>query len=208
MKIGIIGSGVVGTTLAKAVLRSGNEVILCNSRSPETLKDLITELGPGAYAGTKEETASQEIVILAVWWDSIRNVLTGLPNWNGRILIDATNQLHVTCKGIEPVRTEPLTGSEVVASLACGANVIKAFNSLYADFMDGASSLGRRVLFYAGDDDAAKQTAADLFTDMQFYPVDVGRLSSGGRLMQAGGVLSGTHFIQPEEGNIHFNHNM
>jgi predicted dinucleotide-binding enzyme len=195
MRLGIIGSGNIGETLAKRAIEAGNEVVLSNSRGVGSLAEKIEVLGKNASAGTVNEAAEQEIIILAVPWSKIPDALVGLPNWNGRILIDATNQL--TAQGI--VDVEPLSGSEIVASHAPGARIIKAFNTLFAQYMDGETPNGRRVLFYAGDDTDAKETVKQLFTAMKFYPVDVGSLASGGRLMQVGGALSAKHFVQPEE---------
>ncbi len=199
MKVGIIGAGNVAQTLAKHILRAGNEVILSNSRGAESLKDLAAKLGSGAHAGSVQEAAKQEVVILAVWWDNIESALSGITDWDNRILIDTTNQL--SAKGNKPhvVDTTPLTGSEVVAGYAKGARVIKAFNALYGQYMDGTTEKGKRVLFFAGDDAAAKKTVNGLFEAMGFYPVDLGGLREGGALMQVGGVLNATHFIQVEE---------
>ena len=89
-----------------------------------------------------------------------------------------------------------MTGSEYVASLAKNARVVKSFNHLFGQYMDGRVEGGRRVLFYAGDDAAAKRTLHSLFEAMGFYPVDLGGLADGGRLMQVGGPLNGKHFIK------------
>lgn len=196
MKIGIIGAGDIGQRLAKHVLSTGNEVVICNSRGPETLRDAIAALGSGASAGTLQEVVAQDIVILAVWWDAVPKVMAQLSDWNGRILIDATNMLTVTEQGPRPVRLENMTGSEYVASLAKGARVVKSFNHLFGQYMDGQIDGGRRVLFYAGDDADAKRTLHPLFEAMGFYPVDLGNLADGGRLMQVGGPLNGKHFIK------------
>ena len=199
MKIGIIGAGDIGQRLAKHVLNTGNEVVICNSRGPETLKDTIAALGNGASAGTLQEAASQEIVILAVWWDVIPSVMEQIPDWNGHILIDATNMLTVTEQEPRPIKLENITGSEYVASLAKGARVVKSFNHLFGQYMDGQVDGGKRVLFYAGDDIDAKRTLHPLFDAMGFYPLDLGGLADGGLLMQVGGSLNGKHFIKREE---------
>ena len=199
MKIGIIGAGEVGRTLARRFLDAGASVTLCNSRSPDTLADTVRSLGEGARAGSLTEAASCEVVVLAVWWDAVPRVMEQIPDWGGRILIDATNQLTFSDGKPRAVHLDGMTGSEYVASLAKGARVVKAFNSLFAAFMDGATAEGNRVLFYADDDAAAKKTLAPLFGAMGFYPMDLGGLSDGGRLMQVGGALNGKHFIKRTE---------
>ena len=199
MKVGIIGSGDIGQRLARHFLSIGNEVILCNSRGPETLRETVASLGEGASAGTLADVSKQEIVVLAVWWDTIPKVMAQIDNWSGRILVDATNMLTVTEQGPRPVKLENMTGSEYVAYLAKGARVVKGFNHLFGQFMDGSVDGGNRVLFYAGDDAAAKKTLKPMFEAMGFYPVDLGNLADGGRLMQVGGPLNGKHFIKRTE---------
>ena len=199
MKIGIIGAGDVGQRLARHFLNIGNEVVLCNSRGPETLADTVVSLGKGASAGTLQEVASQEIVVLAVWWDGIPSVLKRIDDFHGHILIDATNQLTVTEQGSRPAVVPNMTGSEYVASLAKNARVVKAFNHLFGQFMDGKVDGGNRVLFYAGDDADSKKVLHPMFEQMGFYPVDLGGLAAGGALMQVGGALNGKHFIKREE---------
>lgn len=199
MKIGIIGAGDIGQRLARHFLNIGDEVVICNSREPETLRNTVAALGEGASAGTLQEVASQEIVVLAVWWDTIPKVMEQIAGWDGRILIDATNQLTVTEQRPMPVRLENMTGSEYVASLAKGAKVIKSFNHLFGQFMDGKVDGGNRVLFFAGDDAGAKELLKGKFEKMGFYPVDLGGLAAGGALMQVGGALNGKHLIKREE---------
>ena len=199
MKIGIIGAGDVGQRLARHFLNIGNEVVLCNSRGPETLADTVASLGKGVSAGTLQEVASQKIIVLAVWWDAIPSVMAQVEDFNGNVLIDATNQLTVTEQGPRPAMVQDLTGSEYVASLAKNARVVKAFNHLFGQFMDGKVDGGNRVLFYAGDDTEAKKMLQPMFEQMGFYPVDLGGLAAGGALMQVGGALNGKHFIKREE---------
>ncbi|MFJ4602340.1 NADPH-dependent F420 reductase [Streptomyces griseoluteus] len=198
MKIGFIGSGSVALAFARQALAAGHEVVLSNSRGPESLIPLVAELGPRATAGTREEAASAEIVMLAVPWPSVPEALKDLPPWNDRILVDATNVFE----SLDPVVVADLgcrTGSEIVANLAPGARVVKAFNSLYAEYI--ASPVregGRVVLFYAGDDAAAKGQVAKIAESFGFAPLDVGGLRPGGVLMQLGGPLSGQHLLRPD----------
>src|SRR5438094_7266745 len=91
MKIGIIGAGGIAQAIAKQALGADYEVILSNSRGPETLKAVVQGLGAGAAAGSVLEAAQADIVVLAVQWSNVVKALVGLPDWNGRILIDATN---------------------------------------------------------------------------------------------------------------------
>jgi predicted dinucleotide-binding enzyme len=196
MKIGIIGSGNIGTAVGKKVVEAGHEVIISNSRGPETLAEKITEIGLKATAGTVLEASKQEVVVIAVPWAKISEAVKGLPNWKNRIVIDATNQPPE----LIIADLETLTSSEVVSKALPGARVIKAFSSLYARYIDGEVNGGKRVLFYAGDDLEAKSIVKGLFDQMGFYPVDLGSLAIGGKMMQyVGGPLSGKNFTQIEE---------
>ena len=201
MKIGIIGSGMIGSIVAKKFVFAGHDVVLSNSRGPETLNDKIAEIGEHASAGSILEAASQQIVLLAVPWTKISAAVRDLPDWNNRIVIDATNQYLAPPPNPKIADLEPLTSSEVVAKALPGARVVKAFNTLSGKYIDGEVKGGRRVLFYAGDDTEAKLKVNRIFKEMKFFPVDMGNLAAGGRIMQLRGPLSGTHFVQFEEGN-------
>src|SRR5436305_8462657 len=93
MKIGIIGTGGIGQALAAHIAKAGYEIIVSNSRGPETLAALVTELGARARSGTRREAAQADIVVLAVPWVHVSGALADLPAWNGRVLVDATNPI-------------------------------------------------------------------------------------------------------------------
>jgi 8-hydroxy-5-deazaflavin:NADPH oxidoreductase len=146
-------------------------VTLSNRRGPDSLKDEIAALGPHAQAGTPAEAATAPIVFLSVMWGDIDAALDDLPDWNGRILVDITNQFDQIDGQYVPVDTRTAfgieTGSEVIAAKAPGAHVIKAFNTLYATDLvrDPRHDGGQRVLFYCGADADAKATFAALVTE-------------------------------------------
>jgi predicted dinucleotide-binding enzyme len=191
MKIGILGAGVVGQTIAKHVLPFGHQITLSNRRGPESLAELVKELGPGAVAGTVQEATEQDIVVLAVNWPSVQAALFAVPNWKGRVLIDATNRMA----GYNPFTlgdTSGRTSSEIVADLAPGAKVVKAFNSVPMSWIsDFSPSKPRTVLFLSGDDNDAKTSVAKLVEQVGLTAVDLGSLAVGGRLQQLGGPLAG-----------------
>jgi 8-hydroxy-5-deazaflavin:NADPH oxidoreductase len=93
MSIGIIGAGALGSNLARLLAKSGISTTIANRRGPHSLKGLVDELGPSLKAGTVPEAASADIVVVAVRWVDVEKALTGLPGWNGRIVIDGTNAL-------------------------------------------------------------------------------------------------------------------
>ncbi len=91
MSIGIIGAGALGSNAARLLAKSGISATIANRRGPESLAGLVRELGPSIKAGTVEEAASADIVLVAVRWVDLGKALGGLPAWNGRIVIDGTN---------------------------------------------------------------------------------------------------------------------
>jgi hypothetical protein len=191
MKIGFIGAGVVAQTISKHVLAVGHRVLLSNTRGPESLAPLVKELGSGAEAGTPQQATAQDIVVLAANWPNVQQALFSIPDWKGRILVDATNRLA----GFTPLTLGDISGrtsSEIVADLAPGARVVKAFNSVpMAWISDFSSSKPRTVLFISGDDADAKKPVHNLIEEIGFEAVDLGSLTVGGRLQQLGGPLAG-----------------
>src|ERR1700726_2016516 len=191
MKIGFIGASAVAQTISKHVLPYGHQVVLSNSRGPDSLVSLVKELGPGAEAGTPQQAAEQDLVVLAVNWSSVQAALFSIADWKGRILVDATNRLA----SYSPLTLGDISGrtsSEIVADLAPGARVVKAFNSVpMAWISDFSPSKPRTVLFVSGDDADAKKPVHNLIGEMGFESVDLGSLAVGGRLQQLGGPLAG-----------------
>ena len=187
MKIGFIGAGNVAQTYSKYFVQAGHEVVLSNSRGPESLKEVLKSVGPKAKAGTLQEAAQQEIVILAVRWDQAKDVLAQVSDWSGRILVDATNRLPSE-------ESHGKTSGEVIASYAPGAHVIKALNTLVVNWIpEYSASNTKLVLFMSGDDKAAKQKLASVLGESGFAPVDLGGLAEFGKLQDFGAPLSGLH---------------
>ncbi len=168
MTVGIIGSGAIGSAVAQTFARAGIEAVISNSRGPDSLVELVGKLGPMIRAGTREEAASADIVVVAVNWSKLRAALAHLPGWSGRIVIDANNPIEPPL--FKPVDLEGRASSEVFAELVPGARVVKAFNHLRAEILvqDPRSDGGRRVLFYSGDDDAPKATVSTLIERYRF----------------------------------------
>jgi 8-hydroxy-5-deazaflavin:NADPH oxidoreductase len=197
MNIGIIGAGGIGQAFAAHVARAGYEVIVSNSRDPESLAGLVRQLGPRAKAGTRREAARADVVMVAVQWEHLRASLSDLPAWNGRILIDATNP--VLQPGFRLAELNGSTSSEIVASLAPGARVVKVANTLLRAVLaaDPEQAGGRRVLFMSGDDAAAKADVSGILDKVGFATIDLGGLASGGRLQQfPGGPLPTLNLIK------------
>jgi 8-hydroxy-5-deazaflavin:NADPH oxidoreductase len=198
MKIGMIGAGRVAQSVARYLLQAGHTVLLSNSRGPESLSALVAELGPGVTAGTVEEAAQAPMVLLAVPWTAVPQALSGLPAWEGRILIDATDQYVTEGSQIVVADLGGRGSSEIVAELAPGARVVKAINSVYIKNFAAGPRLGevRRVIFLSGDDADAKREVGTLITALGFAVIDLGDLQTGGRMQQAGGPLAGLDLFQ------------
>ena len=197
MTIGIIGSGAIGTAIARTLSRAGIQATISNSRNPESLKELVRELGPSIKAGTRDQAARADIVFVAVNWTKLPAAMAGLPNWKGRIVIDANNPIEAPL--FKPADLGGRVSSEVFADLVPEARVVKAFNHLRAELLaaDPRSDGGQRVLFYSGNDTAAKEEIAALIERIGFAGIDLGSLEVGGKLAQfPGGPLPNQNLIK------------
>jgi 8-hydroxy-5-deazaflavin:NADPH oxidoreductase len=196
MKFGMIGAGTLSRAIAGQAIRAGHDVVFSNSRGPETLGDLVDAFGPQASAGTVAEAGAADLVVLAVNWNRVREAVRDLPYREGRILIDATNQWAAPPPDFVVDQLE-VGGSELVASLIPGAHVIKAFDNMYGPKVaaEPITDTGRRILFYAGDDQDSKELFRSVVDGFGFAPVDLGPLRIG-RLMQVDGPLTGLHAIR------------
>src|SRR6266478_6252919 len=197
MRFGTIGAGAVALGFAREALRAGHQVVLSNRHGPESLAGKVAELGTGASAATVAEAASRDYVLLAVPWPSVEEALRGLPAWNGRVLIDATNPFSAYSPKLVLADLEDKGASEIVAALAPGARVVKAFNSIVtAHFNEGPiKNGGRRVIFVSGDHPEPTDFVKSVIESFGFVAVYLGGLATGGRLQQAGGPLAGRDLV-------------
>src|SRR5437899_122397 len=164
MEIGTIGAGDFAQAFAKRVLKSGHKVKLSNSRGPESLREIVMRLGPGATAGTRDEAAACEMVLLAVPWDNVPETLASLPKWKNQILIDGVNSYHGKAGAFTPADVGNLSTSQFIAALAPGARVVKAFNNMLVQNIDDDPTMtgAKRVAFISGDHDDAKKRVRTL----------------------------------------------
>ncbi len=186
MKIGILGAGHIGGTVARLFINAGHEVAISNSRGPESLQELVSELGPRAHAMTVEQAARfGDIVLLAVPWRKAE-ALPPPKTVAGKIVIDAMNPYSASGEAIDLAGT---TSSEEVVKRLPQARLVKAFNTIYYQHLAtrGRKDLPveqRHAVFIAGDDEDAKRTVARLIEQIGFAPVDTGSLREGGRKQQ------------------------
>jgi predicted dinucleotide-binding enzyme len=191
MRIGIVGAGMIGGTAARLFVRAGHEVAVSNSRGPETLGELVDELGSAAHAATMEDAARfGDVVLLAVPWRN-PEALPPAELLRGKIVIDAMNP-YTLDGGVTDLGDS--TSSEETLKRLPGARLVKAFNTIWYQHL---ATLGRtdlpleqrHAVFVAGDDAEAKAVVSRLIEDAGFAPVDTGGLREGGRRQQPGTAL-------------------
>lgn len=174
MKIGIIGSGRIGSTVGRLWAQAGHS-ILFSSRHPERLASLVATIPGDVRVGTIEEAAQfGNVLLLSVPWVGVEEALAAAGSLSGKIVIDTTNQY--AAMGVQ-VLPNGMSAAEFNARRAPGARWTKAYNTLTSGFQ--AESAGRKgpervVMPYAGKDSDAKRIVATLINDSGFEPFDVG----------------------------------
>lgn len=175
MSISIIGAGNVGMALGQAFTQRG-ETVVFGVPEPAKYADAIAALGGKARVTTTSEAiAASDTVILAVPYAALPAIAQSVPDWQGKVLIDATNPLAPGLSGLSVGTTT--SGAEELAKLACGARVVKAFNTTGAENMaDSRYPLGAPMMPVCGDDAEARQRAMALATLIGLDAVDMGPL--------------------------------
>jgi predicted dinucleotide-binding enzyme len=205
MKVGFIGAGNVAGSIGRHLINAGHTIVVSNSRGPETLGHFVAGLGPGSSAGTKQQAAECDLVILATKWVNVPEALKGI-DWHGRILVDATNahmdpKPDTSLKGVTRSRAalKGRTSSEMVAEMAVGARLVKSISNMPMEWIqDFSPNKPRTVLFTSGNDGKAKKRVIELINSTGLVAIDLGSLRTGGALHEVGATLSGVelHFVQ------------
>lgn len=182
--IGIIGSGNIGSNVAKAAIAAGYDVVISNSRGPESLTHLINELGEDARAGTTEEAADAgDLVLVAIPLGKVGEL--PVDALAGKVVMDANNYYPQRDGRIPELDNDEATTSELVQRVLPNSQVVKAFNHINAKDIpaDGtaAGTLDRRALGIAGDDHAAKALVVSFLDALGYDSVDMGPLSESWR---------------------------
>jgi predicted dinucleotide-binding enzyme len=181
---GIIGAGHIGSQVARLAIASGYDVVISNSRGPETLEGLVAELGPKARAATAEEAAAAaDIAVVTVPLKNYREV--PVAPLAGKLVIDTNNYYPERDGRIAPLDSETATVSGLLQEHLPDSRVVKAFNHIFAADLatDGApaGSADRRALAIAGDDAEAKSVVARIQDEFGFDTVDAGSLDDSWR---------------------------
>lgn len=185
--IGLIGAGNIGSQLARLAVAHGHDVVISNSRGPESLTGLVAELGPRARAATVVEAAKAgDIVVVTIPLKHYRTVPA--EPLAGKIVIDTNNYYPRRDGQIPELDNESTTTSELLQAHLPTSKVVKAFNHIYAAQLttDGrpAGAKDRRALVIAGDDPGAKATVTRLLDEFGFDVVDAGPLKEGWRIQR------------------------
>jgi len=189
MRIGIIGAGNIGSTLAGHFVKAGDEVALANAHGPDSLGELVAALGGHARAVTPAEAARfGDVVVVAVPFGRYRDLpAEGLA---GKTVIDTCNYYPQRDGQIAELDDDRTTSSELLQDHLPGAHVVKAFNAMRSDHLREYGHSGGAAMRYgipvSGDDPAAKRQVFDLVEQIGFEPVDAGGLADGGRKHQPG----------------------
>jgi hypothetical protein len=185
--LGLIGAGHIGSQLARLAVANGYDVVISNSRGPETLADLVKELGPRARAATPVEAAKAgDIVVVTVPLKSYRSV--PVEPLAGKIVIDTNNYYPQRDGHIPELDDESTTTAELLQAHLPRSKVVKAFNHIYARELtthgQPAGTPDRRALVIAGDDAGAKATVTKMLDAFGFDTVDAGPLREGWRIQR------------------------
>ena len=189
MRIGIIGAGHIGGTLAKLFVDAGHEVAVSNSRGPETLSSLVAELGGRAQATSAAEVERfGDVIVVSIPLGRYREVPTDAVA--GKVVIDTNNYYPQRDGHFEELDGDRTTSSELLQGHLPDARVVKAFNAIqWTRLRDDCRPAGdpeRLGIPISGDDEEAKRTVAELIDEIGFDPVDAGTLAEGGRKHQPG----------------------
>jgi predicted dinucleotide-binding enzyme len=182
----IIGSGKMGTALARHLTRAGIGCSIANTRGPDSLQSLVKELGETVVANSLEAALEADVVLLAIPFHTVEAFAKRRNDWSGKTIVDGTNAYDVT-----PEYLGGRLSSDIVAGAFRGASVVKAFNYLPSDIfaLNPTANGGNRVMFAAGNHDEANAIVVALAKRLGFAPILLGRIDEGGRPLNVFGPL-------------------
>lgn len=196
MRYAIIGSGNIGSAVARAFARAGIAVEVATGRGVDAVGRLREQIGDQVHPTEVSDALTADIVVLAVPFDAVKDLVGRVPDWGGRIVVDATNAIDYAT--FSPADLGGRPSSDLVGDWAVNARVVKAFGHTWARVLardPGDGRGGRRVLFVSGNHPDANAAVGELIGQLGFEPVDLGRNDQGGLLQQFGGPLTTRSFI-------------
>ncbi|MBI3448281.1 MAG: NADPH-dependent F420 reductase [Acidobacteria bacterium] len=193
MRVGILGSGLMGGKLGTIFARAGHEVVFSYARTPAKLQSLAREAGGSARAGTpREAAASSDVLLLAVHWSRFSDVLREAGDLSGKVIMSCSLPLNDADTTL--VVGHRSSGAEELARMVPSARVVSAFATVPSEVLFGVyaarAQASRASLVYCGDDSGAKEMVVELIRDAGFDPVDAGPLKSA-RYMEPFALLVG-----------------
>ena len=182
---GFIGSGNIGSTVARLAVTAGHDVVMSNSRGPETLGELVSDLGSRARAATAAQAAQLgDVVVVTIPLKAYREV--PVAELAGKIVIDTMNYYPERDGDIAALDTGSATSSELVQAHLADSRVVKGFNNIFFQHLRElprpAGAPDRSALAVAGDDAAAKRRVTGLLDEIGYDTVDLGPLAEGWRI--------------------------
>jgi 8-hydroxy-5-deazaflavin:NADPH oxidoreductase len=179
MRVGILGSGLMGGKLGTIFARAGHQVVFSYARSEQKLKKLAREAGGNAWAGTPREAAQDaDALLLAVHWSRVDDALKQAGDLSGKVIVSCSLPMNADDTGLVVAHTS--SGAEELAKRLPKARVVSAFNTVPSEVLFGVFEARRRKnkpsLVYCGDDSKGKRVAAGLVRGAGFEPVDAGPL--------------------------------
>ncbi len=198
--LGIIGSGNIGTAVARLAVAAGIDVVIANSRGPQSLAGLVEELGPHATAAAVEEAArAGEATLLSIPLTAYGSLPQGLLE--GRTVLDTGNYYPFRDGRIAELDSEEMTTTELAERLLPGAQLVKAFNNIMAHHIPRlarpAGAADRSALPIAGEDPGAKARAAELIDLLGFDTVDAGTPAQSWRFEPESGAYTRIYLADP-----------
>jgi 8-hydroxy-5-deazaflavin:NADPH oxidoreductase len=196
MTYSVIGSGNIGSAIARQFARQGIDIGIANTRGPDSLLALAKALGPHVVPQTLDAALQADVVIMAAPFSAAAAIARRGRGWTGRIVIDAMNAIDFP--SFAPTDLGGRPSSELVAEHCQGARVVKAFNTLAAADLasEPAEGRGHRVICISGNDADANLDVSALVEKLGFAPIILGPLAEGGLLQQFGGPLASKNLIK------------
>jgi len=196
MSYAIIGKGNIGSAVARHFAQNGVTVEVATANGPEAVASLAEAFGPHIVPTELSHALRANVVVLAVPFEAVKDLVGQVDDWAGRIIVDATNAIDYT--DFSPADLGGRPSSDLVGDWAVNARIVKAFGHTWAKVLaraPGDGRDGRRVLFLSGNHPDANAEIASLIRKFGFEPLDPGRNDQGGLLQQFGGPLTTKSFV-------------